>query len=307
MKYYLFLILLLISYSIYSYEPRSRPLNWDNLKEPENSIIVEDRKRYYNIRLPKDYKRESYYPIIYILHGAEGNGEIMEILSGFTYYADIKKYIIVYPYGTGKSEWKNLYWNADGCCGISLENKINDVEFIKLLHSYLLKKINIDKNLVFITGYSNGAMMGLKIACQIPNTFKGVASVSGTIFDLDNCSTENPISILFINGREDKIVRYDGNVGAPPYLIFPKNSISVIYDFFEKKNNCELDKIETSENIEIQKSKCMYNNILKKVILNKDGHIWPGSHISFTKTPQNSKYNATLEIMNFFDKFKKND
>ena len=307
MKYSLLLILLLISYSIDSYEPKSRPLNWDNLKEPENSIIVEGRKRYYNIRLPNEYKRGSFYPILYVLHGAEGNGEIMEILSGFTYYADIYKYIIVYPYGIGKSEWKNLYWNADGCCGISLENNINDVEFIKSLHSYLQKKINIDKNLVFITGYSNGAMMGLKIACQIPNTFKGVASVSGTIFNLDNCNTDNPISILFINGREDKIVRYDGNVGAPPYLIFPKNSISVIFDFFEKKNNCELDKIENSENIDIQISICKNKTILKKIILNRDGHIWPGSHISFTKTPHYSKFNATLEIMNFFDIFKKND
>jgi polyhydroxybutyrate depolymerase len=307
MKYYLFLIILLINNSILSYEPKSRPTNWDNLKEPENSIISESKKRFYNLRLPKDYKRESYYPIIYVLHGAEGNGEIMEILSGFTHYGEINNYIIVYPYGTGKSEWKSLFWNADGCCGISVENKTNDVQYFKDLHSKLLKKYNIDENLVFIAGYSNGAMMALKIACQVPNTFKGVASVSGTMFDLESCNTDNPISILLINGREDKIVRYDGNLGSGPYLIYPKNSISKIFDFFENKNNCEVDKLENSENIEIQISKCKSKIILKKVILTKDGHIWPGSHISFTKNPQISKINATLEIMNFFDLFKKND
>jgi len=307
MNYFKLIIILLITSPIFSYEPKARPINWDNLKEPENNIIIDNKKRYYNIRLPKKFKIEVNYPIIYVLHGAEGNGEIMEILSGFTHFADINNYILVYPYGTGKTEWKSLYWNAEACCGISIENKINDVEYIKELHSQLLKKYNIDKNLVFIAGYSNGGMMALKIACLLPDTFKGVASVSGTIFDLEICNKEIPFSILLINGREDKIVRYDGKIGSPPYLIFPKNSIPDIIDFFEKKNICELVTVENSEAIESQISKCKNKTILRKVTLNKDGHIWPGSHISFTKTPQFSKFNATMEIMNFFDIIKKND
>ena len=44
----------------------------------------------------------------------------------------------------------------------------------------MIKKYNVDENQIFITGWSNGAMMSLRLACELSDKIAGVASFVGS-------------------------------------------------------------------------------------------------------------------------------
>ena len=68
-------------------------------------------------------------------------------------------------------------WNAGLCCGQAAGSNINDVGFIEQVVNDVSTRTLIDRQHVFVTGMSNGAMMALRMVCQTA-TFRGAASVA---------------------------------------------------------------------------------------------------------------------------------
>ncbi len=92
------------------------------------------------------------------MHGGGGSAENIENVTGFSSEADKEGFIVVYPEGVDGS------WNSGYCCGSALNMQVDDVGFILKIIGDVESSHNIDKNRIYATGFSNGAMMSYTLA-----------------------------------------------------------------------------------------------------------------------------------------------
>jgi polyhydroxybutyrate depolymerase len=80
----------------------------------------------------------------------------IETRTGFTAKSDVEGFIVVYPEGFGAS------WNVVGGFGDAFSTNIDDVGFIRALIDSLQGKFAIDRNRIYVAGFSQGAMMAYR-------------------------------------------------------------------------------------------------------------------------------------------------
>ncbi|MBK23141.1 MAG: hypothetical protein CME70_03970 [Halobacteriovorax sp.] len=175
------------------------------------------------VRLPRGFKKKEKWPLIISMHGYGGSSLIQ------SYYLRLRKYnnkfgfVYAVPNGLKNKDGK-AYWNASNfCCDFDNKN-INDVKYIENLIEEIStsKRISrIDPDRIYLMGYSNGAFLASKIACESDLRIAGIVTISGTSDLRDqngnllpkdklNCSHNRPIKVLHIHGDLDSTIRYEG-------------------------------------------------------------------------------------------------
>lgn len=142
-------------------------------------------------------------PLVIVLHEYGTTGEDMSALSLYDQQATKSQFITVYPDGIGGS------WNAGACCTPATTRGIDDVKFVGLLIERVASQEPIDASRVFVVGFSNGAAMTYRLACELAERIRAVTSVSGGML-LENCRPARPVSIQEIHGTKDTIFPIQG-------------------------------------------------------------------------------------------------
>jgi poly(3-hydroxybutyrate) depolymerase len=135
------------------------------------------------VHVPRGINKPS---IVFFFHGAGGNGAGFENDTKADVVADREKFIAAYPSGV------NGNWNyADGS---------NDFTFILALIDTIDTRYNIDRNKIYISGFSMGGGMCFALACRYANIFAAAAPVSaaGTA-----CTPSRKIPIFITFGTKD--------------------------------------------------------------------------------------------------------
>ncbi|MDX1958077.1 MAG: PHB depolymerase family esterase [Leptospiraceae bacterium] len=266
----------------------------------QKKININNRIRNYRIYIPENLGTKQ-NKLVFVFHGGMGTAEFMEYISGFNRIAEREKFIVVYPNGTGKAENKFLTWNSWKCCGYALEKKVDDVKYIQAIINEIKENYSIDSSRIFATGFSNGGMMSLKLACDT-NDFRAVASVGGSMFHLD-CKPKKSVSVLLINGRKDMVVPYSGGVGTNSLTKSAKLPIEKVYEFWREQNQCENEtKIEDEFN-PVQYSKtCNDKTEVRLVEMKLEAHTWPSGNNLYLSDESNDSFKTSEEIWKFFSK-----
>ncbi|KKL23317.1 hypothetical protein LCGC14_2426620, partial [marine sediment metagenome] len=126
-----------------------------------------------------------------------------------------------------------------------VKEKSNDFKFIKLLIRSLYESYPINKDQIFVTGISNGAMMTYAIGAELNGIIKGIAPIAGTIGgQLDSSSDINiistprsPLSVIIIHGLKDKNVPFNGGYGKNNQA-FSFLPVGEAVKFWVQANNC---------------------------------------------------------------------
>ena len=182
----------------------------------DGTVTVSGVHRTYRLYVPASLPTDSPVPLLVALHGGLGSGQQFEVQTGFDGLAEANHFIVVYPNGTpirpGSAE---LVWNAGACCSVASQNRqnIDDVGFVSALITQLESQYDIDRNRVFVTGHSNGAMMAERLACQLADQVVAIAVQSGTL-TVDGCQPSKPVAVLEIHGTADQNVPINGGVGS---------------------------------------------------------------------------------------------
>jgi polyhydroxybutyrate depolymerase len=159
--------------------------------------------------------------LVVVLHGGMGNADRIADQSAeqglnMDAVADRNGFVVVYLNGTPVTRRlgpKFLGWNAGGCCGMSAENKIDDVGYIAGAVDYLAGKYGIDKSRVYGVGHSNGAMMSQRIVCET-TLYAAAVAISGPLgLDTAKCPGASGRRILAIHGADDQNVPIGGGRG----------------------------------------------------------------------------------------------
>jgi polyhydroxybutyrate depolymerase len=162
--------------------------------------------RYYALRLPPGYAPTRTWPVLIAFHGGGDTGPGFEELTNLTALADQLGVIVVYPSGY-QGSW------AVGCnCTTADAAHIDDVQFTRALIGQLEDSLAIDPDRVFVTGFSQGAMLVHRLACDLADVITGAASIEGTLHSLvaADCHPARPMPILMMLGTDDPAVLWDG-------------------------------------------------------------------------------------------------
>ncbi len=171
------------------------------------------RERSYIVHVPKDTVSNP-WPVVLNFHGGGSSAAGQQAYSLMDETADREGFLAVYPNGTGVLPNRLLTWNAGSCCGYALNNKVDDVAFVRALLDNLATHAEIDRDRIYATGLSNGAMMAYWTAVQAPDLLAAIAPVAGAQLKLPFRPTA-PMPILQIHSVDDPRALYSGGLGPP--------------------------------------------------------------------------------------------
>lgn len=121
---------------------------------------------------PKNYKKNTQFPLIFLLHGYSGNYKQWDNIMKAQKYADDYGFIIVCPDGLFSSWYLNSPVKADW----QFENF-----FFEELYPDIKKKYKVDEKNIFISGLSMGGHGALHLFIKRPDLFTAAGSTSGGV------------------------------------------------------------------------------------------------------------------------------
>ncbi len=133
-------------------------------------------------------------PVVFFIHGANGSGNEFENTTQGNKVADKEKFIAVYPSAS-----------SSGSAGTWADMRgTSDYPFYLAVLDTLDKRYSIDRNRVYMTGFSQGGFISFVAGCKYSDIFAAIAPVSGHA--ASGCTIKRPISVFLTFGaQEDKV------------------------------------------------------------------------------------------------------
>jgi polyhydroxybutyrate depolymerase len=245
----------------------------------ERSIDVAGTPRTYIVHLPNNHAPAQPAPLVFVFHGGGGNATNAGRMSGMDTKADKEGFIGVYPNGTGgRANAILLTWNAWRCCGAALDNKVDDVGFIRALVDAVARDYPVDRKRVYATGLSNGGMLAYRVGCELGDVFAAIAPVAGAL-NSDDCRAGPRVSVIVFHGTADKHVRFEG---GEPWTAFDRhkrtdNSVQFAIDTWKQRDGCQAPPERRRTGSVIHTSyACADGTAVELYAVEGQGHAWPG-------------------------------
>ena len=270
--------------------------------------------RYYYIHQPSGFKSNAARPIIFVLHSGGEDASTMITFSHFNELADRDTVWVVYP-----AAYEN-HWN-DGRFEKGNPNhkgkNINDVSFIDSIIEREIQIHNVDSSRIFVTGIANGAIMTYKLACRLSHKITAIAPVLGSMAEYTSltCKPMRSISVLAINGSDDKLIPINGGEVAYDEKLYGRvNSLKETISFWAHYNDSTKDAGEVTRLPDMHKSDGTavfyhkyynekYETEIIQYLIEGGGHAWPGAKQFYPMSVTGNiskEINATELIWNFF-------
>jgi len=251
--------------------------------ERVRTVEVDGLKRSYLVHVPPQYDPKKPTPVVLALHGAGMNASLMATISGLSSTADQAGFIVVYPNGTGSTQYF-LVWNSGLFHGRRTGQWPDDVKFIDRLLDDLESAANVDTRRVYATGLSNGGMMSYRLAAELSQRIAAVAPVAGTMATDEPCPGR-PVSVLHIHGTADPLVPFAGpGEGMQKFVKF--KSVRESIRIWTQINGCPqtpqaTDLPDTDKKDGTRVKREFYGPgkdgaVVVLYVIEGGGHTWPG-------------------------------
>lgn len=133
-------------------------------------------------------------PLIISMHGANQDAAYQKGQAKWEAVTDTAKFVVVFPNGI------NNQWDISGN---------TDIDFILAIIDTMQRRYNIDRNRVYLSGFSMGGMMTYHAATRIANRIAAFAPVSGYPLWGSNYNSSRPVPIIHVHGTADDVVTYN--------------------------------------------------------------------------------------------------
>jgi polyhydroxybutyrate depolymerase len=156
--------------------------------------------------LPTRYGGRSAMPVVIDLHGYGVSAADMVKVTRLGAYGNRAGFITITPQVA-----RHLpYWKT----GFTSK----DVAFLRGVISRVESTLCVDQNRLFVTGYSNGAIMASVLACVDAAQVAAIAPVSG-IANPTGCRPSRPVPVVAFHGTSDPLLPYAGGLSAEAYKL----------------------------------------------------------------------------------------
>jgi polyhydroxybutyrate depolymerase len=265
--------------------------------------------RDYDLELPDAYRCGQPIAVVIVYHGGGGNKDNMRKIAcpggdlSSAHCLDraalAAGMAVVFPNGTNARGSKLLNrgglrtWNAGGgqgnyicVSGGACTSGVDDIAYTRALLAQLGRQVDIDSRRVFATGFSNGAAMSQRLACEAAETFAAIAPVSGeNQFALAGCTPVARVAVLDIHGTLDKCWPYaggaDGCLESGLYVSVAETLVG-----WAARNGCDATPASTplpprpgiddgTSVVRLDYANCGTGGQLQHLEVIGNGHYWP--------------------------------
>lgn len=151
-------------------------------------------ERSYHVKEPDDWDGVTPLPVLLHFHGWMRQGTLIVKhgrISGATRRRGV---LLLAPNGRGRT-WD--FWDHD----------TDDVAFAAQVIEDAARRYPIDKNNIFVSGYSYGSAMAWRYACEHGNGVRALLAVSGTLRQSEDCP-EAPKEVRHVHGTSDTVMDF---------------------------------------------------------------------------------------------------
>lgn len=255
--------------------------------------------RDYTIHVPKGYDGSKPVPIVYAFHYFTGNSDEMAATTRLSEKADKEGFVVVYPDAKGWLGNKFRQWNLNN----NANYRVDEVAFVDTMMNTIEAKMNIDKDRVYVAGYSNGGMLAQEIAAKFSDRVAAMACVGGCQNGKEK-PPENAVSTLLVHGRKDRIVPDMGRLFTP---LFPRfKPLEHSRDFWRSANGTDTAQREEPA-FGVTRETYTNSRTGKQVIVYRhdEGHCYPGDPRETLDGKPCLAIDATELMWDFFAKNKR--
>jgi polyhydroxybutyrate depolymerase len=278
----------------------------------EISLKIDGWERHAVVQVPKNYDPKKPVPLVLILHGAGGRGDLYLDRNGWAAKADKETFVAVAPDGLPamprlKPDFRTNppVWNSGRLNESSVRGKIDDVAFIKALLDHLDKRLNVDAKRVYVTGHSNGASMTFKLGADMPERFAALAPVAGAML-LKDPKPSQPLPTLYIIGVKDPLVPLAGGEVKLPWGTHKNAPVSEYLEGWARALGCatEAETLKDKDGVKTTRyAPGKSGAALTVYYIEGQGHGWPGGKegglAESLMGPSSDKLNATDAVWEF--------
>jgi polyhydroxybutyrate depolymerase len=218
-------------------------------------FFVTEYPRPVTLQLPSNYSPDKKYPFIMILHGYGSTSNPTLALKNFVKYEqflDSKQFILCYAIGTQDAAGRH-FWNAsDACCDYT-NTGVDDSRYLRTIIDDVIAKYDVDPKRVFIQGFSNGAYMAYRMACEHADVIAAVVCQYGMMHnDPSLYKPAEPVNILHIHGDSDTVVYFEGGISNGNGIEYPSAHRSL--EMWADYNGCNTWIEGTTKTLDLAQS-----------------------------------------------------
>jgi polyhydroxybutyrate depolymerase len=246
--------------------------------ESQQTLTINGLERTYLLHIPPGIDSGQPVPVVFALHGYDNEiyFEISDLvnMTGFNEIADKNGFVLVYPSGISG------VWNTGICCGVAVENKVDEAGFFRKILTELGKQLTVDTKRVYATGFSLGGMLAFRLACEMSDTFAAITPVAGAL-TFSPCQPIQPVSIMQVHGKRDTSVPYAGGLGGFMTGITTFPAVEETLAAWAKLDGCAATATTTQETIAIHTSYagCKDGSSVELYTIDGMGHSWPSQYV----------------------------
>ena len=227
-------------------------------------------------------------PVVFMFHGASGNGERFYNISGWKEKADKMGFIAVFPTAKryclrGENGTRLITrWNAG-----ALEKEIcesetlaDDVQFFRDMVSYLKENYSVDCRRIYASGFSDGASFVSLLTIKASDILAATAVVAGMLQDTTS-QAKSPIPFFLAVGQKEKLLAGPDGEALPlsPEVIETHKLLMGIINKMVDRLGLEREFVaaENEHFLELVYSKSRMNasNQLRFALIGNLGHNYP--------------------------------
>ena len=263
-----------------------------------HTLTYGGEERSYVLHIPPGYDASRPVTLVLAFHGITLDANEMIRISGFNVQSDASGFIVVYPNASGGQK----SWNGGHCCGEAAVNDVDDVGFVRALTEELFTFLNIDPNRIYATGFSNGAIMVYRLACELSDLIAAIGPVSATqaLEDMEACQPARPVPVIHFHGTDDDPNPYNGGVtpGGVKFI-----SVADAIQFWVEFDGCpgEPQRAESGSIIHERYDPCQSGSSVELYTIVGGKHAWPGGEVVNLRMGEpNMEISATTLMWEFF-------
>lgn len=180
------------------------------LTPPDDATLLAQRP--YTVQYPVGYNDDpaKQWPLVIALHGYGGTGTEMGRYFGIASLGRLGAYLYVAPDGL-KDRQGNTAWSPG-----PVHRPPWDVEYLTALVRDVQAKERVDPKRITFIGFSQGAHMAHRMACDAADLVSGIVSIAGQVTKVSTgCVPAQHVSVLQVHGTADEAIGYYGDVNVP--------------------------------------------------------------------------------------------
>ncbi|WLW53294.1 alpha/beta hydrolase family esterase [Streptomyces sp. YU58] len=265
-------------------------------------LRVDGRTRSYLLHRPTTPPADATRPpLVIAFHGRGGTAPELREQSRLDRSAKARGMVIAYPEGLDKA------WAAGTQATPQRPDPDLDVRFTEALIAELVRDQRADPERVYVTGFSMGGSMALRMAADRPDLLAGAAAVSG---ELPTGAAEvrptGTVPVMIVYGTDDAVRPIDGLPSPSPVAgepVTPTRSARSSAELFAKAGGAGAPTTRAERGYDRTVWRLGGSaGTVQFLAVHDAGHTWPGSTITppkgFGRTSR--ALDATSTVLDFF-------